>query len=329
VITWQVTTCDIAVNKSHVLTSDQRQRKNVFLCFWAKIKKSGSHNVLQLSFPTDCRSDFHTKQCVYGEIRILSKCHAITRPVHESYLMWDVMTILYLEARKHRYLSQVPEFSRIDTWTLWVFKYTWYLWTALYLWTTLLVSMHAGNVLIFRSQVSCNPLPNLITWIPIADVLGKVYGVVAKQCGWVVAKEREETPLFSIQALLSVVESFGFTDGELTRVFSIRKLDNESMLIRHTQTYFWSSKSSTSVQQMGPTNQQSGHMPTEGCVIVMSCWTKTCFWVPITEEELEDFWEKADQSNVAKGYMGDHKGMFVDWKVIKYTEKQRTLKWWS
>jgi len=28
----------------------------------------------------------------------------------------------YLEARKHRYLSQVPEFSRIDTWTLRVFR---------------------------------------------------------------------------------------------------------------------------------------------------------------------------------------------------------------
>lgn len=53
------------------------------------------------------------------------------------------------------------------------------------------------------------------------------------------------------------------------------------------------------------------------------------FWVPTTEEELEDLGEKADRSNIAKGYMDavrDRKGMFVDRKIVEFAEKQRTLK---
>jgi ribosome assembly protein 1 len=53
------------------------------------------------------------------------------------------------------------------------------------------------------------------------------------------------------------------------------------------------------------------------------------FWVPSTEEELEDLGEKADRSNIAKGYMDsvrDRKGMFVDRKIVEFAEKQRTLK---
>lgn len=53
------------------------------------------------------------------------------------------------------------------------------------------------------------------------------------------------------------------------------------------------------------------------------------FWVPTTEEELEDLGEKADRSNVAKGYMDavrERKGLFVDRKIVEFAEKQRTLK---
>ena len=47
-----------------------------------------------------------------------------------------------------------------------------------------------------------------------ADVLGKVYGVVAKRRGKIVAEEMKEgTSFFTIRALLPVVESFGFADG--------------------------------------------------------------------------------------------------------------------
>jgi hypothetical protein len=53
------------------------------------------------------------------------------------------------------------------------------------------------------------------------------------------------------------------------------------------------------------------------------------FWVPTTEEELEDLGDKADRANVAKGYMDavrKRKGMFVEQKVVDSAEKQRTLK---
>lgn len=48
-----------------------------------------------------------------------------------------------------------------------------------------------------------------------ADVLGKVYGVVAKRRGRIVAEEMKEgTEFFTVRAKLPVVESFGFADGE-------------------------------------------------------------------------------------------------------------------
>ena len=53
-------------------------------------------------------------------------------------------------------------------------------------------------------------------WVPSrqADVLGKVYGVVAKRRGKIVAEEMKEgTSFFTVSALLPVVESFGFADG--------------------------------------------------------------------------------------------------------------------
>lgn len=53
------------------------------------------------------------------------------------------------------------------------------------------------------------------------------------------------------------------------------------------------------------------------------------FWVPTTEEELEDLGEKADKENVARRYMDSvrkRKGLFVEKKVVEHAEKQRTLK---
>lgn len=52
--------------------------------------------------------------------------------------------------------------------------------------------------------------------ISLGDVLGKVYAVVAKRRGRIVAEEMKEgTSLFNVTALLPVVESFGFADGML------------------------------------------------------------------------------------------------------------------
>merc|ERR1712093_657568 len=53
------------------------------------------------------------------------------------------------------------------------------------------------------------------------------------------------------------------------------------------------------------------------------------YWVPTTEEELEDLGEKADRDNIARKYMDavrTRKGLFVEKKVIEHAEKQRTLK---
>lgn len=73
------------------------------------------------------------------------------------------------------------------------------------------------------------------------------------------------------------------------------------------------------------------------------------FWVPTTEEELEDLGEKADRENLARKYMDTvrkrkvslrkigwyfgrwysrvlFQGMFVEKKLVEHAEKQRTLK---
>jgi ribosome assembly protein 1 len=68
------------------------------------------------------------------------------------------------------------------------------------------------------SSRKSTPVPGLIL-IRVhlsADVLGKVYGVVAKRRGRIVAEEMKEgTTFFTVSALLPVVESFGFADGEI------------------------------------------------------------------------------------------------------------------
>lgn len=54
------------------------------------------------------------------------------------------------------------------------------------------------------------------------------------------------------------------------------------------------------------------------------------FWVPFTEDELEDLGEVADRENVAKKYMDgvrERKGLEVKGKrLLKDAEKQKTLK---
>ena len=58
-----------------------------------------------------------------------------------------------------------------------------------------------------------NSLP-FFSFLFTADVLGKVYGVVAKRRGHIVAEEMKEgTSFFTVSALLPVAESFGFADG--------------------------------------------------------------------------------------------------------------------
>ncbi|KAK4684958.1 ribosome assembly protein 1, partial [Tremellales sp. Uapishka_1] len=125
-----------------------------------------------------------------------------------------------------------------------------------------------------------------------ADVLGKVYAVVARRRGRIVSEEMKEgTSFFSIRAMLPVVESFGFAD-------EIRKRTSGAA---SPQLIF------------------SGYetLPLDP------------FWVPSTIEELEDLGEKSDRANVAKVYVDavrKRKGMFVEKKMVEFAEKQRTLK---
>jgi len=50
--------------------------------------------------------------------------------------------------------------------------------------------------------------------IHLAEILGKVHGVLSKRKGRIISEEmREGTSIFNIEAILPVVESFGFSDG--------------------------------------------------------------------------------------------------------------------
>lgn len=125
-----------------------------------------------------------------------------------------------------------------------------------------------------------------------AEVLGKVYAVVQKRRGRIISEEMKEgTPFFTIEARIPVVEAFGFSED-------IRK-------------------------------KTSGAASPQLVFVGYEMIDLDPFWVPTTEEELEELGEFAERENVARKYMNQirrKKGMFVDEKVIKNAEKQRTLK---
>ncbi|KAJ9629565.1 Cytoplasmic GTPase/eEF2-like protein (ribosomal biogenesis) [Taxawa tesnikishii (nom. ined.)] len=98
-------------------------------------------------------------------------------------------------------------------------------------------------------------------------------------------------PNFTILALLPVAESFGFAD-------EIRK-------------------------------RTSGAAAPQLVFEGFEMLDEDPFWVPTTEEELEDLGEKGDKENVAKRYVDrvrERKGLFVKRKVVEHGEKQKTLK---
>ena len=100
----------------------------------------------------------------------------------------------------------------------------------------------------------------------IAEVLGKVYAVVTKRRGRITAEEmREGSPFFTISATLPVIESFGFAE-------EIRK-------------------------------RTSGAASPQLIFAGYEILDQDPFWVPQTEEELEDFGETAERENVAKKYV--------------------------
>lgn len=124
------------------------------------------------------------------------------------------------------------------------------------------------------------------------EVLGKVYAVVQQRRGRITSEElKEGTPFFQIEARIPVVEAFGFSED-------IRK-------------------------------KTSGAAQPQLVFAGFESIDLDPFWVPKTEEELEEMGEIADKENIARKYMNDirrKKGLFVDEKVIQNAEKQRTLK---
>jgi len=124
-----------------------------------------------------------------------------------------------------------------------------------------------------------------------AEVLGKIYGVLSKRHARIYEEDlKEGTQFFQIKSLLPVIESFGFAD-------EIRKRTSGAA---------------------------SPQLLFHGYIVL----DQDPFWVPNTEEELEDLGEKADRENVAKKYMDSvrkRKGLFVDKKIVEHGEKQRTL----
>ncbi|KAL1891914.1 Cytoplasmic GTPase/eEF2-like protein (ribosomal biogenesis) [Ceratocystis pirilliformis] len=125
------------------------------------------------------------------------------------------------------------------------------------------------------------------------DVLGRVYDVLTRRRGQVIAESMNEgTPFFAIQATLPVAEAFGFAD-------EIRK-------------------------------RTSGAAQPQLIFAGFEILDEDPFWVPFTEDDLEDLGELADKDNVAKKYMDGvrkRKGLLVEGRnVATDAEKQKTLK---
>ncbi|KAI9873445.1 MAG: Cytoplasmic GTPase/eEF2-like protein (ribosomal biogenesis) [Pleopsidium flavum] len=125
------------------------------------------------------------------------------------------------------------------------------------------------------------------------EVLGRVYGVITRRRGRILSESlKEGTPFFTILSVLPVAESFGFSD-------EIRK-------------------------------RTSGAASPQLIFQGFEMLDEDPFWVPFTEDELEDLGELADRENVAKRYMDRvrvRKGLVVRGrKLVKDAEKQKTLK---
>lgn len=125
-----------------------------------------------------------------------------------------------------------------------------------------------------------------------AYVLGRVYSVITRRRGRIVSESLlEPSTNFTIQCLLPVAESFGFSDEIRQRTSGFAQ----------PQLVF------------------------EGYEAV----DQDPYWVPRTEEELEDLGELADKENVALRYVDavrGRKGLAVKKKVVESAEKQKTLK---
>ncbi|AOW04139.1 P-loop containing nucleoside triphosphate hydrolase protein [Yarrowia lipolytica] len=124
------------------------------------------------------------------------------------------------------------------------------------------------------------------------EVLGKVYSVVTRRKGKIVSEEMKEgTPFFTISATIPVVEAFGFAEEIRKRTSGAAQ---PQLIFAGYETF-----------DMDP------------------------FWVPTTEEELEELGETADRENVARRYVDNvraRKGLYVEKKLVDGANRQRNLK---
>lgn len=124
------------------------------------------------------------------------------------------------------------------------------------------------------------------------EALGKVYAVVQKRGGSIVSEDMKEgTPFFTVVARVPVIEAYGFSEEIRMRT--------------------------------------SGAATPQLVFDGFDMLSIDPFWVPHTEEELEELGEFAERENIARRYMNNirrRKGLFVDEKVVKNAEKQRTMK---
>ncbi|ODV88859.1 hypothetical protein CANCADRAFT_32310 [Tortispora caseinolytica NRRL Y-17796] len=125
-----------------------------------------------------------------------------------------------------------------------------------------------------------------------AEMLGRVYQVLTRRKGKVISEEMKDgTSVFLVKADIPVVEAFGFAD-------EIRK-------------------------------RTSGAAQPQLVFRGFEIYDQDPFWVPTTEEELEDYGEVMDKENVAKKYIDNvrrRKGLRVEELVVANSEKQRTLR---
>lgn len=126
------------------------------------------------------------------------------------------------------------------------------------------------------------------------EVLGRVYAVITRRRGHILAETLSEgtSDNYTILALVPVAESFGFSE-------EIRK------------------------RTSGAAQPQLRFQGFEALDV-------DPFWVPSTEEELEDLGVDGDRENVGKRYVDsvrERKGLFIEGKkLIAHGEKQKTLK---
>ena len=125
------------------------------------------------------------------------------------------------------------------------------------------------------------------------DVLGRVYSVLTRRRGAILSESLlEGTPYFTIAATLPVAESFGFSDEIRKRTSGLAQ----------------------------PMLQFIGFEMLDDV---------DPFWVPRSEEELEDLGVHGERENVAKRYVDAvrrRKGLLVRGVKLKEGEKQKTLK---